>query len=305
MSDPERDMSDLIEYAIRQGKSELKVDRQAGLVHGVKLLGPVSKNGNDYTKESLDDACQLYEGVDVYDGHHTRRYSDHVATVIKPYRSGDGVYGTLKLRPKHVLYEQVLDDAEHDPGNLALSHEVLDGNYEFTMVGNRRRIDRIHKVDAFAIVKQGGTNKSLVEELDVSKEIKNLEDLKTAYPDLFEEYRKGLEVEQRDSEKVARMVIERDKAVAERDELKKKLDLIEELKRVSELRQSILDEATGIGIDPKDLSDDLLEEFLGMKREMVSAFLKNMKPPEPVKKPESTSGNALADGDKPFYLRGK
>lgn len=303
----------LIEQAIIQARGRLRVDREAGVIHGVKILGKTSRNGNLYTDQALDDAAGLYEGVEVYDGHHTRKYSDHVGNITEPYREGDAIFGSLKLRPKHALFEAVLEDAEHNPSNLALSHEVLDGNYEATLIEKGRRIDRIFKVDAVAIVKQGGTNQSLVEEQTVStKEVKTLADLREAYPALLDELTKslseGLQAEQKDAEKLARVITERDELAKERDELKGKLDLIEEAQAKAQLQSEILDEAKGMGLEPTDISEDLMEEFLGgMKRETVTSFLKRIKPSEKKAKPESTSGTAPTadDSDKPFYLRGK
>jgi len=303
-------MPDIIEQAIQQ-PTGLSIDREKGLIEGVKILGAKSRNGNFYTDQALNAVASLYEGVDVYDGHHTRKYSDHVGTITAPYRKGDAVFGALQLRKHHALYEQVLDDAENNPGNLALSHEVMDGDYEATMVSEGRRIDDIFKVDAVAIVKRGGTNKSLVEEEDVAtKEIKTLDDLREAYGPLVEELEASLSesihAKAAKDDKLARVITERDEAIQKQNELQEKLDLIEQEKQLAALKAEILEEAQGMGIEAKDISDDLMEEFVGgMKREMVTAFLKNMKPKQ-TRQVESTPGTASTgdSDDKPFYVRG-
>lgn len=300
----------IVEHAIVQAPGRLRVDREAGTVHGVKLLGPVSKNGNLYSKQAMQEAAGLYEGVEVYDGHHTRKYSDHVGDIVEAHLEGDAIFGSIKFRPKHALYEALLDDSEHRPTNLALSHEIMDGNYEATIVSEGRRIDHIFKVDAFAIVKQGGTNRSLVEEETVSKELKTLADLREAYPALLEEFQQelteGLKAEQKDAEKLVRVIAERDQAVKDRDELQSKLDLIEAEREKEERKCSIVEEAKGLGLANDDISEDLMEEFLGMKPESVTSFLKKIKPSEQKRKPQSDSGVTPSDdSDKPFYLRGK
>ena len=302
----------LIEQAVVQVAGRLRVDRDTGRIDGVKLLGKTSKNGNLYTDRAMDSVVGLYEGVEVYDGHYTRKYSDHLGNIAQPYREGDAVFGSLVLRPKHALFESILDDAEHKPSNLALSHEVLDGNYEATLVEQGKQIDDIFKVDAFAVVKQGGTNRSLVEEETVAvKEIKSLADLREAYPDLLGEFEKslseGLETERKDAEKLARVITERDEAKRQLTELQGKLDLIEQEQAKAERRSAILNEAKELKLSDEDISQDLMEEFLGMKPESVTSFLKRIKPSEAAKqrKPESTSGVTPSDdSDKPFYLRG-
>lgn len=304
--------SDLIEVAFTQSGRKLLVDREKGVVHGVKVLGSISRNGNIYTAQAMEDAAGLYEGVAVYDGHHTRRYSDRVGVLKNATYDGKSVFADLHLKQKHSLYEQLMYDSEHDPGSLALSHEVLDGNFQYTIVPEGRRVDRISKVDAVAVVTDGGTNRSLVEEnKSMSTEIKTVEQLEKAYPELVSSLRDSLveeaKVAQKDSEKMARVIQERDEAISQRDELKGKLDLIEEERKLEELRKEILEEAKGLGIADKDISSDLMEEFLGgMKREMVTRFLKNMKPSVEPKKPESDSGSKTEEGESvrvPFYAR--
>jgi hypothetical protein len=304
---------DLVEYAFTQPKRKLRVDKESGIVFGVKVLGQKSRNGNFYTDGAMQDAAGLYEGVPVYDGHHTRRYSDHVADLHDAYHEGGAVYADLHLRKPHSLYESIIMDAESNPGNLALSHEVLEGNYESTQTPEYNRIEKILKVDAVAIVKTGGTNVSLVEEevvADTKAEIKTVEQLKASYPGLFEELVEGLKAEKEDNEKLARVIHERDEAIKERDGLQGKLDLIEEEKKLAERKSAILAEAKELKLGDDAVSEDLMEEFVGMKEESVTAMLKQMKPAAtPAKKasPESTSGNVSEDDetDKPFYLRGK
>lgn len=303
----------IIEQAIVQAPGRLTVDRETGTVKGVKLLGPISRNGNIYTKAAMSEAASLYEGVEVYEGHHTRKYSDHLGDITEAHLEGDAIFGSIKFRPKHPLYESLLDDAEHRPTNLALSHEILDGNYEATIVSEGRRIDHIFKVDAFAVVKSGGTNKSLVEEDEnmSTKEIKSLADLREAYPNLLKEFEQtlteGLKAEQKDAEKLASVIAERDEVIKERDELQSKLDLIEAEKAKEERKNAILEEAKGLGLSGDDVSEDLVEQLMRFDdASAVTGFLKKIKPSEQKRKPESTSGVTPSDdSDKPFYLRGK
>ena len=43
----------------------LRIDRDKGIIHDVKVLGRDSKNGRVYTQEAMNDAAKLYEGISV------------------------------------------------------------------------------------------------------------------------------------------------------------------------------------------------------------------------------------------------
>ena len=45
------------------------VDRQAGVIRGVKILGLESRNGRSYLPEALSQAAPLYEGAKVNVNH--------------------------------------------------------------------------------------------------------------------------------------------------------------------------------------------------------------------------------------------
>ena len=42
-----------------------RVDRATGRIHGVKLLGRISKKGREYSDQALHDVAKLAEGVSV------------------------------------------------------------------------------------------------------------------------------------------------------------------------------------------------------------------------------------------------
>ena len=57
----------------------LSVDRKAGIIRGVKVLGHHSQNGRQYTPEAIRQAASLYEGamvnIDHPDGEPTEQRS--------------------------------------------------------------------------------------------------------------------------------------------------------------------------------------------------------------------------------------
>tara|TARA_R100000234_G_C4988257_1_gene174316 strand:- start:400 stop:1314 length:915 start_codon:yes stop_codon:yes gene_type:complete len=303
-------MSTLLEYQLQSPRS-LQVDRDNGLVKGVKVLGSVSRNKRIYSPQALSDAAGLYEGVRVFLGHDTRLYQDCVGTVHNTSVVGDSVYGDLRLKRSHYLYETIMDDAEGSPESLALSHEVMSGDYEYTEVSEGMRIDSISKVDAVAIVVDGGTCKSLLEEnIPVANELKSVEQLKEEHPELVEELKGEFDSAHKDSEKAARLIAERDEALSKVSELQEKLDAIDAETALQERKESIQAEAREL--NRAEISEELMEEFVTMKPESVTSILKTL--PEVVLKeevseevsPTSTSGISSGQDnlDTPFWKRG-
>lgn len=309
-------MPSIKEYMLQAPRS-LRIAREEGLIEGVKILGSVSRNKRTYSPQALSDAAGLYEGVRVYLGHDTRLYQDCVGSVHNAKVVGDSVYGDLRLKKTHFLYETIMADAEASPENLALSHEVMSGDYTYTEVSEGMRIDSISKVDAVAIVVDGGTCKSLLEEhsnmSNPEKKIESVEELKAAHPALVEELLSDVEEAQKDNEKAARLIAERDEALAKVAELQEKFDAIEAAKALQERKDAIQAEAKEL--NRPEVSEELMEEFVNMKPESVTSILKTL--PEVVLKEEAeevapeaapTSASGLAasseECETPFWKRG-
>ncbi len=92
-----------------------KVDRAAGVIRDVKLIGFKSKNNRSYPPGVLRDSVHVYEGAKVNldhperDAAQPRKYSERFG-VIRSARfvEGQGVFGDFHFNPKHPLAEQVL-----------------------------------------------------------------------------------------------------------------------------------------------------------------------------------------------------
>lgn len=56
-------MSELLQEFVDSGSQRLRVDRDAGVIRGVKLLGLNSRNGRRYREGALVEAIGLYEGA--------------------------------------------------------------------------------------------------------------------------------------------------------------------------------------------------------------------------------------------------
>ncbi len=165
-ADPPPPATSVVEYSTAAGET-LRLDRAAGVIHGVKLLGLTSRNGRRYTPEALRQAAALYEGAKVNVNHPKGRpaaprdYQDRLGTVRQVvYRDGAGLFAELHFNPKHALAEQLLWDAEQAPHNVGFSHNVqavvkrLDGEL---------LVEQITRVNSVDLVADPATTRGLFE----------------------------------------------------------------------------------------------------------------------------------------------
>ena len=121
----------LLEFADCSGLA-LKIDRNRGVVRGVKILGLESRNGRRYAGEAVARAAELYEGAKVNVNHPKgnpaapRDYQDRIGVIRNVRFTADrGLFGDLHYNAEHALAGQLEWDAAHAPENVGLSHNVL------------------------------------------------------------------------------------------------------------------------------------------------------------------------------------
>jgi hypothetical protein len=160
-------MSETLQEFVDSGSQRLRVDRAAGIIRGVKLLGLQSKNGRRYRDGALAEAAVLYEGAKVNINHpkghplSPRDYQDRLGVIRGvQFRAGDGLFGDLHFNPKHSLSEQLVWDAEHAPQNVGLSHNVL---ARTTKSGDETVVEAITKVQSIDLVADPATTAGLFE----------------------------------------------------------------------------------------------------------------------------------------------
>lgn len=157
----------LQEYADSRGVT-LRVDRAAGVLRGVKLIGLESANRRRYRPEALATAVSLYEGAKVNVNHPKsdplapRDYRDRLGVVRQvEFRADEGLFGNLHFNPKHALAEQLAWDAEHNPGNVGFSHNVL---ARLSREGEEAVVEAITHVQSVDLVADPATTHGLFEE---------------------------------------------------------------------------------------------------------------------------------------------
>lgn len=173
-----------------------RVDRDRGIIFGVKLLGKHSPNthgidgvtGTEYTDDALRGAVQVYEGRKVNIDHpprdnptKDRSAYDRIGKLFNVRVQEDGLYADLKMLKKHPMADRVMEAAETMPDAYGLSHNALgrgtvkDGRYIITEIPTVRSVD---------LVADAGTTRSLFESEQPIPETKTIRQaLESLLPD--------------------------------------------------------------------------------------------------------------------------
>jgi hypothetical protein len=194
-------MTDMLQEFCDSRGASMRVDRQAGVIRGVKLLGLESRNGRTYLPEALAEAAGLYEEAKVNVNHPKgnpagpRDYQDRIGTIRGvAMRAGEGLFGDFHFNPKHALAEQLMWDAGHAPENVGFSHNV---EARTGRRGQRVVVEAITRVQSVDLVADPATTRGLFESAEgdrtaspdlTADRVKplTLDDLKREYPELVE-----------------------------------------------------------------------------------------------------------------------
>ena len=249
-------MNELLQEFCDSRGVPMRVDRQAGVIRGVKILGLQSRNGRQYLPEALAKAVPLYEGAKVNVNHpkgsplSPRDYQDRIGVirgaVLKP---NEGLFGDLHFNPKHVLAGQLAWDAEHAPENVGFSHNVQARTSRRDDVLLVEEITRVQSVD---LVADPATTRGLYEQTQPAPAESTqsaplpiagltLERLKNERPDLVE----SLLLEQRSQPAASAQEIAYQ---AELQKLRSELDQLRAQRDMALLEQHIAEELSAAGI---------------------------------------------------------
>lgn len=146
-----------------------KVDKPAGVVRDVLVLGFKSRHGYSYTPRAMKEAVQLYEGVRVNVDHPerstpgaSRSYRDRFGKLKNiRFEAGSGLRGDFHYNKAHEIAGQFEWDAENDPSNCGFSH-----NARGPVVSNQRGelvCESIEAVRSVDLVADPATARSLYE----------------------------------------------------------------------------------------------------------------------------------------------
>lgn len=177
---------DLLEEVVKGGgASPLVVDRAAGVIRRVKVLGRFSKNrhgvaeaanGCEYTRGCMESALPMYEGLKVKIDHPEKRSEPGAErsvrvnfgvlrnAVVEPDDAGDpAVWADLHYLRSHDMAESVCEDVERGLGVYGLSHNAAAEQERFDPAARRLVIQRLALVRSADLVDRPATNRNLWE----------------------------------------------------------------------------------------------------------------------------------------------
>jgi hypothetical protein len=159
-------MNEVLQEFVNSRGVAMRVERERGIIRGVKLLGFQSRNGRRYLPAALASAAALYEGAKVNVNHPkgnplaARDYQDRLGSVRNVSVCEDGLFGDLHFNPKHALAEQLAWDAAHAPENVGFSHNV---EARTSREANQIVVEAILKVQSVDLVADPATTRGLFE----------------------------------------------------------------------------------------------------------------------------------------------
>ena len=148
-----------------------RVDREAGIIYGVRVLGPKSANRRRYTEGAMRSALPLYEGA-VVNVHHPRdrKNPDQARDIDDRFGSlrnvrfhNGGIHADLHVFKSHRLAGVVFDAAESAPHTMGLSHNA-DGHGRTE--NGETIVEEIYEVRSVDLVTNPATTFGLFESVD-------------------------------------------------------------------------------------------------------------------------------------------
>lgn len=136
--------------------SPLKVDREKGIIYGVKVLGLDSKNKRRYLPEAVRGSLSMYEGIKVFCDHPEqgkpnapRKDRDAFGKLVNLEWTPDGTRANLHYFKSHAMAATVCEDVERGLGVFGLSHnavgegETKDGIFVVSKIIEVRSVDLV------------------------------------------------------------------------------------------------------------------------------------------------------------------
>ena len=173
----------------------IRVNREAGTIANVKILGLVSENGRQYLPAAIQAAKKLYEGVHVNIDHpkdspdQQRSAYDRFGKLTRiRWVEGEGLYGDLVYLKTHPMAERICEAAERMPDAFGMSHnaqgegeENKDGVFVVSKIVEVRHVD---------LVADPATTKSLSESKKMKTATAPIEEASSEDMKLVQEWQK-------------------------------------------------------------------------------------------------------------------
>lgn len=155
-----------------------RIDREAGIVRGVRVLGSVSRNKRRYTEGALNDAVRIYEGLGVNLNHPDRKNPAQERLVQEQFgelrnvkRRGEAVYADHHFPLSDPYTPRYLEACERFPYKLGFSH-VAEGDCRYE--GDMQIVDSLTEAHSADLVTKPATNIGVFESEDQRRNVKEL-----------------------------------------------------------------------------------------------------------------------------------
>lgn len=162
---PTRRLETVLEFVTTGGR----IDREAGIIRDVKILGKVSKNRREYTDAALREAAGHYDGIRVNLNHpdkaaikSNRGIQDWIGSLEHVVVRDDGVYGNLCMLKSHPFAPAVFEAAERYPNKFGLSHNADVVGFH---AGGKAIVESVEKVRSVDLVQNPATTGGLFESI--------------------------------------------------------------------------------------------------------------------------------------------
>lgn len=140
------------------------IDADEGVIRGVRVLGPESRNGRRYSDQAIKAAASMYEGVAVNVDHSRgdgeRAVADAFGWLRNVAVDGGAVRGDLHYLKAHPQAAVLVEVAQRNPSRLGLSHHA-EGTVRVD--GGRTIVETIERVYSVDLVQTPATNAGLFE----------------------------------------------------------------------------------------------------------------------------------------------
>lgn len=148
-----------------------RLDRSAGIIRGVKVIGRTSRNGRSYSDNALRRAVPMYEGMKVNIDHRRtpgdRPVTDRFGRLQNVRYEAGEVFADLKYIKAHPLAAMVEEIAAEMPESIGLSH---DAQGSVNRSGGSVIVEEITSVRSVDLVADPASTTGLFESVQPSKQ---------------------------------------------------------------------------------------------------------------------------------------
>lgn len=274
-----------VELQERTASTATLINRDAGIVANVKVLGSNSRNGRTYSPKALETAARLYEGVAVNIDHpdranpgRERGIAERIGILRNATVRSGAVYADLHFIRSHPMAGTIIEAAERFPNSLGLSHNAIGLTAHRDGGEVVEDIERVRSVD---LVGCPATNAGLFESVDSGPAGGSFLDLNRPDGDRFTE--------------IERSIID---VVRSDEDTATKLRLIRRLLTAGETVQAAVDAAVPESfLDARHAIGFLRGDTHSDGRELVESSGRRSRSADPV--PHLADGSSIAN-----FLRG-